>query len=68
MTTLTPNKSLTAQIYQKLTSGAECGIEVVAAPGAKPSLALAHKVALTDASTLAGMLSGVNFGWSALID
>lgn len=53
MTTLTPNKSLTAQIYQKLTSGAECGIEVVAAPGAKPSLALAHKVALTDASTLA---------------
>jgi len=53
MTTLTPNKSLTAQIYQKLTSGAECGIEVVAAPGAKPSLALAHKVALSDASTLA---------------
>jgi len=53
MTTLTPNKSLTAQIYQKLTSGAECGIEVVAAPGAKPSLALAHKVALSEASTLA---------------
>jgi len=53
MTTLTPNKSLNAQIYQKLASGAECGIEVAAVPGAKPSLALAHKVALSDASTLA---------------
>jgi len=53
MTTLTPNKSLCAQIYQKLASGAECGIEVSAAPGSKPSLALAHKVALTDAATLA---------------
>jgi len=53
MTTLTPNKSLSAQIYQKLPSGGECGIEVLAAPGAKPSLALAHKVALGDASTLA---------------
>jgi len=53
MTTLTPNKSLSAQIYQKLPSGAECGIEVLAAPGAKPSLALAHKLALGDATTLA---------------
>jgi len=53
MTTLTPNKSLNAQIYQKLASGAECGIEVSAVPGAKPSLALAHKVALSDAATLA---------------
>lgn len=53
MTTLTPNKSLTAHIYQKLASGSESGIEVVAAPGAKPSLALAHKFALSEASTLA---------------
>ena len=54
MTTLTANKSVSAHIYQKLASGAESGIEIVAAPGAKPSLALAHKVALGDASTLAG--------------
>merc|ERR1711962_309177 len=53
MTTLTANKSVSAHIYQKLVSGAESGIEIVAAPGAKPSLALAHKVALGDASTLA---------------
>jgi len=53
MTHLTPNKSFSAHIYQKLASGAESGIEVVAAPGAKPSLALAHKVALSDSSTLA---------------
>jgi len=53
MTTLTANKSVSAHIYQKLASGAESGIEIVATPGAKPSLALAHKVALGDASTLA---------------
>ena len=54
MTHLTANKSFSAQIYQKLSSGAESGIEVVTASGARPNLALAHKVALSDSSTLAG--------------
>jgi hypothetical protein len=53
LTTLTANKSVTAQIYQKLSSGAEAGIEIAAASGAKPSLALAHKLAISDASSLA---------------
>jgi len=53
MTHLTPGKSVSAQIYQKLVSGAESGIEVVAASGAKPILAIAHKMALGDSSTLA---------------
>lgn len=53
MTHLTANKSFSAQIYQKLSSGAESGIEVVTASGARPNLALAHKVALSDSSTLA---------------
>jgi len=51
--TLSGNQSTKAHIYQQLAPGSEAGIEVDITAGAKPSLALAHKRALGDDTTLA---------------
>jgi len=53
LTSLTADKEVKAQIYQKISPDAEAGIEIVTAPGAKPSLALAHKYTLSGTSSLA---------------